>query len=926
MRSAEWVLIAMATVCAASAQELWQPYSVAPRGGASHVDLAKDWQLGWLDRQVGDAGGVSAVSKWITVAEPTSVQMALHKAGELPHPYQNLNSSRYSWVDEKVWYYKKRFVAPAAPTARYAFLTFAGIDYFARIWLNGVLLGAHEGMFGGPVVEVAKLLKPGGENEILVEVRAGNWGRKATYDPRNPGHTIKPWVISGGTGGEMFFSVGMWQGARLDFVGAEHLERPFVVTKTATAAQATLRVSVELLRGAHSLEFKLHPAGNEQMRYYREYWKDLKNAKPLEVDFELLERGTGRSEFKTTIRTEALTGRNWVERDVVVPSPKLWWPNGMGKPHLYRARLTLRDGTAVRDRIEFDYGIRTLSVEMTPGPRQADRWSEWQFVVNGRKFFVKGVNWMPADMLLDVNSDRYHWLLSAARNAGIQMVRVWGGGILEPETFYEAANELGILVWQDFPMGNGINPDLPKEVWEAQVMQTIFRLWNHPALALYCGGNEFNPYAEGNAAAVGILERSLADFDPTRPFRRTSPDNGSMHDYPDMDPTWYARKFPFLPYMSETGMHNIPNAETLREVVDAAELAKPLSRMFEKDFAERFPDFRHHFVEYAPSRVPRMLSRASHIEDIAEPTLEALSEATQIGAGEFYQVLSELLQANYPVTAGLMPWVFKRPWPVVAIQMVDGLGHPTAPYYFLKRTYEPVHVLAKVEHLLLAPGESMPVNAAVTNSEAAGRAGLTVTARVLDDRFQEIWKRSAPIALKPGPSVAAAQMGSVELPKRGDCYLFLLMELRDASGALVSRSVYHPRVLNMLSDAKALDEFRRAPKEWPSLDKGPWLKPAVAANVTSLSLEMVEQKAVARGRTEIRVRVRNTGRQPAFPVKVDVTGAKRSFFASDNYFWLAPGESKMVTAEILWREPGHSTAAVAAGAWNAATISSALSR
>lgn len=919
------LLLALAAACLLSAQpkNLWQPYYVYPRSGSHHLDLSRDWQLGWRDQQVSALPETSAIQKWIRVAEPTSVQMALHKAGELPHPYYNLNSDKYKWVDEKVWYYRKTFTPATPPPNGYAFLTFHGIDYFARIWLNGTLLGAHEGMFGGPVVEVGSLLKPGVENELVVEVRAGNWGRKATYNPRNPGRTIKPWVISGGTGGEMFFSVGMWQGARLDYAPAAHLERPFITTRTANATQATLHLSVELFRGAHSLQQQLHATGNAQMRYYRDYWKDLKDAKELTVDFELLDRASRKPEFKTALKTSALTGRNWIEQDVTVPAPKLWWPNGLGNPHLYKARLTLRDGATALDTIEFDYGIRTLKLEMTPGPRQSDRWSPWQFVVNGRKFFMKGVNWMPADMLLDLSHDKYHWLLSAARNAGIQMVRVWGGGILEPESFYSAANELGILVWQDFPMGNGFTPDFPQPVWEAQVMQTIFRLRNHPALAVYCGGNEFNPYAEPNAATVGIMERSFADFDPTRPFRRTSPDSGSMHDYPDMDPTWYARKFPFLPFMSETGIHSIPNAETMREVVDAAELARPLSRMFDKDFPARFPDFRHHFVEYEPARVPRMLSRASHMDDTSEPSLDLLAEATQVGAGEFYQVFSDLLQANYPTTVGLMPWVFKRPWPVVAIQLVDGFGHPTAPYYFLKRTYEPIHVLARLEHLLLAPGESVPVNVAVTNSEAAGRAGLAVTARVLDSKFVETWKRSAPVSLKPGPSVASIPLGSYPAGN-GDSHHFLVVELRDAAGSLVSRSVYYPRVLSMLSDPQVLESFRRAPKEWPSLDNGPWLKPTVARNETALAMEVLGQKPAVESRTAIQVRVRNTGPHPAFPVKVDITGAKRAFFASDNYFWLAPGESKVVSLEVLWREQAHAAALVTAASWNAPARSAAL--
>ena len=89
-----------------------------------------------------------------------------------------------------------------------------------------------------------------------------------------------------------------------------------------------------------------------------------------------------------------------------------------------------------------------------------------------------------------------------------------------------------------------------------------------------------------------------------------------------------------------------------------------------------------------------MLSRASHIDDMKDPTIESVTEATQIGAGEFYQILAEKIQGNYPVTTGLMPWVFKRHWPVIAIQMMDWFGHAGAPYYFLKRTYEPTHIFS----------------------------------------------------------------------------------------------------------------------------------------------------------------------------------------------------------------------------------------
>lgn len=905
------LFISIAVSMAAADSQLWQPYYPWPRSGGAHTDLSQDWQLSWRDSQVASVADLSSTSKWIQVAQPTSVQMALHKAGELPHPYYHLNSDKYKWVDEKVWYYRKSFKAPARPAPGYSYLYFHGIDYFARIWLNGELLGEHEGMFGGPAIEVSRALKPGAQNELVVEVRAGNWGNKAGYKPRDPGRIIKPWVIAGGTGGEMFFPLGMWQGVRLEYVPAVHLERPLLTTKSATAKEAVLHLSVELLRNAHSLEHQFYPPGNAQMRYYRDWWVLREQSRNLQVRFELTERGAAKPAFSHVLTKEALPGRNWVEEDIRVPSPKLWWPNGLGEQHLYRASLTLIENGKELDRIEFEYGIRTLTTEMTPGPRQTDRWAEWQFVVNGRRFFVKGVNWMPADILLDLPRDRYHWLLSGAKNAGIQMVRIWGGGLIEPEAFYSVANELGILVWQDFPIGNMFTPEYPHDIWEAQVTHTIFRLRNHPALALYCGGNEFNPYPAGNTASVGILERWLREFDNTRPFRRTSPDNGSMHDYDDMDPTWYARKFPFLPFMAETGIHNIPNAETMREVVSENEMAKPLERMYDPDFADRFPDFRHHFVEYQASRVPRMLSRASHIADMRTPMIEDISEATQIGAGEFYQVLSEALQSNYPVTAGLLPWVFKRPWPVVAIQLMDGFGHPTAPYYFLKRTYEPTHVQVLLEHLLFSPGEQVALQAAVTHAETAAASRLTLRVHVLDDGFTPLWTRTETVNLAPGPSVAKLHLGAWAIPADyRDRYFFIVAELRQGA-VLISRSVYHPRSLSLLSGKEMLASFRKAPKEWPELPNGPWLKPQVARHTTSLTLAVLGEERGADGRSRTRVRVVNSGKAPAYPVRLDISGARRSFFATDNFFWLAPGESRELTIETLWRDARDQ------GVWNA---------
>ena len=136
------------------------------------------------------------------------------------------------------------------------------------------------------------------------------------------------------------------------------------------------------------------------------------------------------------------------------------------------------------------------------------------------------------------------------------------------------------------------------DVWESQVMQIIFRLRNHSSLAVWCGGNEFNPYDKGNTASIGIVERSVRDFDGTRMFLRTTPDPGDVHIYTDQDPTWYGHRYRWAPFISETGIYNMPEPQSLLEVVDPQELTGGFQGIFDKDYADGHPEFIHHMLEY----------------------------------------------------------------------------------------------------------------------------------------------------------------------------------------------------------------------------------------------------------------------------------------------------------------------------------------
>ena len=921
------ILVLTSAACSLAADStLWRPYYISPRSGAQHIALDNDWRLTSRDSEIRDPAGIDSKAKWIPVSTPASVHMTLHRAGELPHPYYNLNSEQYRPAERKVWYYRRSFTVPASAKGQFVFLCFDGADYFSRVWLNGELLGRHEGMFGGPEIEVAEKIRYGAANDVVLEIRSANWGRWGEDISRKPGNVIHPWVLSGGSAAEAFYVFGMWRGARIEIVPRVHMERPFLATESVGSDGARVRLSAEIFVNSHSHAYALHPTGQNRFTHFVNSHAVGAAARPLSLRLRLRNPKSRMVEFEESIAaSKAVQGRSWIEKTVTVASPRLWWPNGLGKPELYVAEVQLLEAGQPVDSITFEFGIRTLRTVRSPGLRTEDLWHDWQFVVNGRPFFVKGVNWMPADLLLDLPRSRYDWLVSMARNAGVQMFRIWGAGLLETEEFYAACNRSGILVWQEFQVSNMLTAGWPQDVWEAQVAKNVQRLRNQPSLALWCGGNEANPYAPENAATIGIFERNVLTFDPTRPYRRTSPDGGSVHEYPDKDPTWYGKEYRHVPFMAETGMHNIPEARSMREVVDAREFTKPLSNMYSDDFVREHPDFRHHFGEFSPSRVPRMLSRASHIGDMSAPSIEALSEASQIGAGEFYQVVSELLQAQYPETTGLIPWVYKRPWPIIAIMLADGFGQPTAPYYFLKRTYEETHAFLRLPSLLWAAGETMAISGAVAHASAAPLTGLKMTATVFDDRFAILWSRSSAVELKAGPSVTHAALGEFPIPASyRDRFLFLSVELRKAAGELVSRSVYWPRTLSLLDDESTRKRHREKPVEWPALSKGPWLKPVVGATQTSLAATLVSSSLDANRDTQIEVRLRNTGRTPAFLTSFDVVGARRTFYATDNYFWLAPGEARNVRIHLHWRDAPTAQRELRVSAWNAAPVVIAL--
>jgi len=177
--------VSLSSFTGLNAQEpkaLESPYYIFPRTDGQHLDISADWQLSFKDKPVA-APSELRDNSWFVVAYPTSVQMAHYKAGKLGDPYKNMNAVEHSKLVQKVWYYKKEFVMPASAKGNNILLNFDGIDYFAKVWLNGKLLGTHRGIFGGPVIDIGTDVIYGAKNELMVEVLSANY-ENSNYDNR----------------------------------------------------------------------------------------------------------------------------------------------------------------------------------------------------------------------------------------------------------------------------------------------------------------------------------------------------------------------------------------------------------------------------------------------------------------------------------------------------------------------------------------------------------------------------------------------------------------------------------------------------------------------------------------------------------------------------------------------------------------------
>lgn len=443
---------------------------------------------------------------------PGCVHTDLLAAQVIPDPFIGHNETEIAWVGRRAWSYVSELHHSSEHER--AELVFEGLDTAAEVVLAGESLGTTRNMHR---VHRFDVTGRAGRLEVRFasaydeadRVRALTAERPNAYP--EPFQYIRKMACSfGWDWGPTVVTAGMWRPVRL-----EHWS-------TARLAEVRPLVSVDGSTGHVELRVRTERTANGTGR-----------------------RLTLRATVAGTEAEIAFEGDSAV-LCLNVENPAPWWPRGYGDQPLYDLDVTLLDERGER----LDAWTRRVGFRTVEADRSADsHGTGFTFVVNGVRIFARGVNWIPDDVLPSrVTPERYRKRLTQAAEANVDLIRIWGGGIYEDHAFYDVCDELGLMVWQDFPFACAAYPEeqpLRGEV-EAEARDNVIRLMPHASLVLWNGNNENlwgfrdwdweqplagNSWGEGYY--LGMLPRIVAELDPTRPYTAGSPWSGSWDHHPN---------------------------------------------------------------------------------------------------------------------------------------------------------------------------------------------------------------------------------------------------------------------------------------------------------------------------------------------------------------------------------------------------------
>lgn len=801
---------------------------------------------GWRFAQEGSPQSYPAVV-------PGTVHADLLRNGLLEDPFYGKNEEKIKWVEEKDWTYTTTFTVDADDYKQYACarLIFEGLDTFARIFLNGKPVMQTDNMFVAWEQEVKEWLVVG-ENRLTVQFtsplkavepiyRQTGIDYPADNDRSTPHLSVyarKAPYHYGWDWGIRMVGCGIWRPARLMLYTGCRIDDAFTRTLHIDSDRAQLATDLTIV--------------NENSRASGE----------VEVRLTIAQEGT--EVARASRRCTLLPGENRIDFSTEIAHPQLWQPNGWGEAHLYDVEIALVQKGRSLARKHYQTGIRTIEFVN----EQDELGRNFYFRVNGQPIFAKGTNYIPQDIVLTrVTPEDYDRLFRAMRDAHMNMVRVWGGGVYEDERFYQLADRYGILVWQDFMFACSTYPGAPEFLAnvDREARYNIRRLRNHPSLALWCGNNEIHEgvkywgwnrrYGEETYEKMKrdydtLFRQTLAGcvraLDPQRSYIHTSPDSanwgrpatqtqGDIHYWG----IWYGREM-FdtmdtlqLRFVSEFGFESFPEMKTLRTFAGPDDLSIDSDVMTHRQKSsignELIMEYMRHYY-----RQPRNFDDFVYLGLLLQ------------GHGIAYGI--ETNRRQRPVCMGSLYWQLNDSWPAISWSAIDYYKNKKALYYHSRDAFAPLMLSTFVR------GDSLEIHALSDRLDRLEQAQIVVG---IDD-FHGTRLNAVTLActIQPNTSQKIATLALADL-----------LDNRPRNEVVVTLQIRH--------DGKALydgHKFLALPKEL-ALPR-PHLTQTIETTPQGVTLTLTTDCL-------------------AKDVFIEIPTQGADF--SDNFFDLLPGERKVVT-------------------------------
>ena len=687
---------------------------------------------------------------WKQGTVPGCVQLDLIELGEVSDPFYRLNEIEMHRLEEKEWSYRKTFTLDrAARDSDRVELVFEGIDTYADVYLNDTFLGRTENMFIAHRFEVTGILQ---EGENTVTVRFGSplttiktLERNSPISLQAGGESARPYVRKaqyayGWDWGPRIAQVGLWRPVYIEVIREARLCEPYFCTEKLADGRAQVRIQAAVDQYGDG------PVAGLSAR--------------IQISLD----GAVQAQAEAAVRN--LRGRLGLATSCPIDQPHLWWPNGLGEQPLYDIRIQLlREGELV-DELCFRSGIRTVRLLQ----QEDSEGVSFVFVVNGVKVWAKGANWIPADNLLPrLRPEDYRELVALACEANMNMLRIWGGGIYEAPAFYQACDEMGIMVWQDFMYACAQYPDefdWFQDLARAEARAVVTALRNHPSIVLWCGNNENTwgfaewcdngePKYLGNTIYREILPDVCGELDPSRPYwvsspyGRTTPNsmgNGDRHSW-----TVWSRWEDYAGYLSDTGRFL---SEFGFQAMPAWRTVLYYTAPEDRSILSPVMVGHNKMVNGMERLVRFLVGRLGFPKD-----LQSFVYLTQFNQAEAIKTGVEHWRLRGYLTSGALYWQFNDCWPVASWSCVDYFKRKKGLFYYSRDFFS--SVLPILRHEQDPSGGDHIVLYGVSERQEEVRAKVRMTSYDLDGTRRA--EQRFPVTLAPQSVTKLASYRPAEL-------------------------------------------------------------------------------------------------------------------------------------------------------------------